>query len=182
MNCFCFDLQFFKDYNVVTIRGVINNVAVGDSFTVGDVTYIVLSVDTESGSVTASVNGTPVANLGKTVSVGEGKSIDGITTYTTDTTVVNSSSSITTKYNYSLNIGDNAIIVTINDNAIEKVVDASNNTLTETDGKYTISETEFALPKTPLKKSPSTTFRSARRRVLTLSTTKVSRWLMPTAV
>ncbi|MBR1580835.1 MAG: hypothetical protein IJ668_10155 [Selenomonadaceae bacterium] len=28
MSRFCFDLQLFNDYNVVTIRGVINNVAV----------------------------------------------------------------------------------------------------------------------------------------------------------
>ncbi|MBR1580836.1 MAG: hypothetical protein IJ668_10160 [Selenomonadaceae bacterium] len=35
--------------------------------------------------------------------------------------------------------------MTVNDNAIEKVVDASNNTLTATDGKYTVNDIDFAL-------------------------------------
>lgn len=63
---------------VVTLKGVINNVAAGDTFTVDDANYTVLDVDADNNSVIAAVDGTPVESLGQTVTISDDKTIEGI--------------------------------------------------------------------------------------------------------
>lgn len=74
---FYFDIQRFATGTAVKIGGVVNNVEVGDTFTVEGAKYTVLAV--EKNSVTALVDGTPAENLGKQIVIGDGKSIEGVT-------------------------------------------------------------------------------------------------------
>lgn len=60
----------------MNIKGVINNVAAGDTFTVDDATYTVLSFNDDS--ITAAVEGTPADNLGTSIAINSTKTINGI--------------------------------------------------------------------------------------------------------
>ena len=132
-----FDLQLFASSTIVRINGVINNVEVGDSFTVDGATYTILSVADDS--VTAAVSGTPATNLGNSINISDSKSITGITNSSSAT------SSISTKYNYTLDIGGNSITVTVANNSIESVTDSSSNAISPTNSTYSINGIDFTL-------------------------------------
>ncbi|MBR2518576.1 MAG: hypothetical protein IKE46_02130 [Selenomonadaceae bacterium] len=138
---FYFDIQRFATGTAVKIGGVVNNVEVGDTFTVEGAKYTVLAV--EKNSVTALVDGTPAENLGKQIVIGDGKSIDGVTYQTT--ALEDTDSDISTKYTYKLDIGGNAVFVMVFDNAIESVEDSGGNSLSATGGKYSVGGKDFSL-------------------------------------
>ncbi|MBR1645705.1 MAG: hypothetical protein IJ685_02890, partial [Selenomonadaceae bacterium] len=134
---FKFELQRFATGTAVIIGGVINNVEVGDTFTVDGANYKILSV--EKDSVTAIVDGTPAENLGKKIVISDTKSIDGVTYETIDVETVDGE--ISTKYIYKLDIGGKAVFITVFDNAIETVTDSGGNVLSD----YKIGGKNFTL-------------------------------------
>lgn len=66
---FYFDIQRFATGTAIKISGVIKNVEVGDTFTVDDAKYTILTV--EKNSVTAIVEGTPATDFGKEIVISD---------------------------------------------------------------------------------------------------------------